>query len=183
MVPIDWLCGSAFRNHWLWGFSDQIKSWLPGVCAYLPRKCGQSWLHSRWFSFTRAHMYRKGKFTSPLILWVNWALFFESKHFIIPEGSSEEWWKIGSTYCCCLGVNEPGTDGLWPGEQELGLGENWDIFISSALLRVPNHMEHYLMGCANSLSCSCHALNRRLVCHLISCLQCYILGVDNLSTT
>lgn len=47
--------------HWLWGFSDRIKSWLPWVCAYLQRKCGQSWLHSCWFSFTRALHGREGE--------------------------------------------------------------------------------------------------------------------------
>ena len=92
--------------HWLWGFSDRIKSWLPAVCVYLQRKCRQSWLHSCWFSFTRAYMYGKEKLKSLLILCVNWS-FFESKHFIIPEGSSEGGWGTGSTYSCCLGANGP----------------------------------------------------------------------------
>lgn len=75
--------------HWLWGFSHQIKSGLPGVGAYLQCKCGQSWLHSCWFPFTRAH--GEGEPKSPLIAWVNWALF-ESKELMIPGGSSKERW-------------------------------------------------------------------------------------------
>lgn len=170
--------------HWLWGFSDQIKSWLPGVCAYLQRKCGPSWLHSCWFSFTRAYMYGKGKLKSPLILWVNWALFFESKHFVTPEGSSKEGWGTGSTYCCCLGANGLDgcscIDGAWPGKPGLGLGRKLRHLQCCSESLITRSV--ILMGCANSLCCSCLAPNRRLVHHLISCPQCYILHTDNLST-
>lgn len=164
--------------HWLWGFSDQIKSWLSGVRAYLQRKCGQSWLHSCWFSFTRAR--GEGDPKSPLIVWVNWALF-ESREFVIPGGSSKERWG-----------QEAPTGSAWvPMERvflhwwclaEPGLGRKLRGLSSSALLGIPDHKERYLMGCANGLCCSGPTLSSRLRCHWISCLQCCILHAGSPTT-
>lgn len=139
--------------HWLWGFSDQIKSWLPGVCAYLRRKCGQSWLHSCWFSFTRAYMYGKGKLKSPDIVGelspVLWKQTFRN-----PRRKQQG--RMGDRkHLLPLHGGGPAPMAYGLGNQGLGLGESWDFFTSSAMLGIPNHKERYLMGCVNSLCCSC----------------------------
>lgn len=161
MVPIDWLCGSVFKMHWLGGVSEQIKPGLPGVCANLQRKCGQSWLHSCWFSFTRAYTYRKGNLKSPLILWVNWAFFLESKYFVSPEGSDEEGWgqegPIAARVFCA--------DGSWTGKAET----------SSHLQHrsVPSWWGALSDGLCRSSALFSSPLDRRFGHHLISRPRCY----------